>query len=379
MLSRTLPALVGCLGGVLSGCEAASPSLLAPAERGNVLQRALNTLRFLWVLCQAMVDGLTQWLDACTREHADMSTVLRLERYVLTRRLAKVTPPGKGQRAREGGDGGTAPALTPCPPQGEDVHRGVLDELYLLPPEEPPEEPSQRVSGGADPQNGVASRQVHRSPGGCPPGAVGLARGALTRPRAVPSGRDGAERGRGAEPPPGSQEQGTSWGSQEDVAGSRELLALPQNRSRTASELLLSRYGVDTGTGMGTRWVGGAGSVPVPPPPRRLYFVELEESEQFYQSHNRFLKLLLALYRCVAAHSELLCYFVIILNNMVTASVISLFLPILVFLWAMLSIPRPTKRFWMTAIIFTEVGRGWPGKGGRGHDGTTTTTPDATR
>ncbi|XP_040426894.1 piezo-type mechanosensitive ion channel component 1 isoform X1 [Cygnus olor] len=248
------------------------------SERGNVLQRALNTLRFLWVLCQAMVDGLTQWLDTCTREHADMSTVLRLERYVLTRRLAK----------------------------GEDVHRGVLDELYLLPPEEPLEEPSPRVSGGADPQNGVAS-----------------------------SGRDGAERGRGAEPPlaggslrAGSQEQGTSWGSQEDVAGSRELLALPQNRTRTASELLMSR---------------------------RLYFVELEESEQFYQSHNRFLKLLLAIYRCVAAHSELLCYFVIILNNMVTASVISLFLPILVFLWAMLSIPRPTKRFWMTAIIFTEV------------------------
>lgn len=60
-----------------------------------MLQRALNTLRFLWVLCQAMVDGLTQWLDACTREHADMSTVLRLERYVLTRRLAKVTP-GEG-------------------------------------------------------------------------------------------------------------------------------------------------------------------------------------------------------------------------------------------------------------------------------------------
>lgn len=65
----------------------------------------------------------------------------------------------------------------------------------------------------------------------------------------------------------------------------------------------------------------------------------------------------------MAAHSELLCYFIIILNNMVTASVISLFLPILVFLWAMLSIPRPTKRFWMTAIIFTEVGRGWLGRG----------------
>ncbi|NXS58817.1 PIEZ1 protein, partial [Brachypteracias leptosomus] len=238
--------------------------------RGNVVQRALNTLRFLWVLCQAMVDGLTQWLDTCTQEHRDMSSVLRLERYVLTRRLAK----------------------------GEDMHRGVLDELYLPPaPEEPPEEPNPQGAEGAAPQHGVASRQ-HQE--------------------AIPALM-------GCPVPPSSQEQVTI---QEDVAGSRELLALPDNRSRTASELLLSR---------------------------RLYFPELEESEEFYRSHNRFLKLLLAGYGCVAAHSELLCYFVIILNNMVTASVISLFLPILIFLWAMLSIPRPSKRFWMTAIIFTEV------------------------
>ncbi|XP_074769024.1 piezo-type mechanosensitive ion channel component 1 [Athene noctua] len=244
------------------------------SERSNVVQRALNTLRFLWVLCRAMVDGLTQWLDACTREHADMSAVLRLERYVLTRRLAT----------------------------GENVHRGLLDELYLPPLEEPPEELSPRGAGGVDPQNGVAS-----------------------------SGHQGATPAPGGYPQPADtqeQEQVTTWGSQDNVAGSRELLALPQNRSRTASELLLSR---------------------------RLYFPELEESEQFYRSHNRFLKLLLAGYLCVAAHSELLCYFIIILNNMVTASVISLFLPILVFLWAMLSIPRPSKRFWMTAIIFTEV------------------------
>ncbi|NWX93061.1 PIEZ1 protein, partial [Nothoprocta pentlandii] len=248
-------------------------SPLAVAERGNVLQRALNTLRFLWVLCQAMVDGLTQWLDAFNKEHTDMSTVLRVERYVLTQRLAK----------------------------GEDVHRGVLDELYVLPPDGCPEEPSQRATGGSEPRNGLASRQRAARPNA-----------ALEQQERLPA--------------LGSREDVA--GSREDVAGSRELLALPQNRSRTASELLLNR---------------------------RLYFATLEESDQFYRSHNRFLKLLLAAYHCVAAHSELLCYFIIILNNMVTASVISLFLPILVFLWAMLSIPRPSKRFWMTAIIFTEV------------------------
>ncbi|NWS61966.1 PIEZ1 protein, partial [Chunga burmeisteri] len=252
------------------------PSLLAPAERGNVVQRVLNTLRFLWVLCRAMVDGLTQWLDACTREHTDMSTVLHLERYVLTRRLAA----------------------------GEDVHCGVLDELYLPPPEEPPpEELNPRGAGGADPQNGVASRQVHRYPPRGQPAAPRAGtggQGAHPCPRAIPSGHRGAAPAAvGCPQPTGSQEQVTIWG--------------------------------------------------------RLYFPELEVSEQFYRSHNRFLKLLLAGYRCVAAHSELLCYFIIILNNMVTASVISLFLPILVFLWAMLSIPRPSKRFWMTAIIFTEM------------------------
>ncbi|XP_051485656.1 piezo-type mechanosensitive ion channel component 1 isoform X2 [Apus apus] len=235
------------------------------AARSNVVQRVLNTLRFLWVLCQAMVDGLTQWLDACTREHANMSNVLRVERYMLARRLAT----------------------------GEDMNRGLLDDLYLPPPEEPPEEENVEEPGDADPQNGIASSTLTDHP-----------------------------------LPTSSQEQVTSWSSQEDVAGSQELLTLPGNRRRTASELLLSR---------------------------QLFIPELEMSEQFYRSHNRFLKLLLAGYRCVAAHSELLCYFIIILNNVVTASIISLFLPILVFLWAMLSIPRPSKRFWMIAIIFTEV------------------------
>uniref|UniRef100_A0A672KGU6 Piezo type mechanosensitive ion channel component 1 (Er blood group) n=1 Tax=Sinocyclocheilus grahami TaxID=75366 RepID=A0A672KGU6_SINGR len=84
----------------------------------------------------------------------------------------------------------------------------------------------------------------------------------------------------------------------------------------------------------------------------------ISESREFYSSQNRLLKLLFALYNVLAAHSELVCYFIIVLNNLVTASVISLVLPILVFLWAMLSVPRPSKRFWMTAIIYTEVGNG---------------------
>lgn len=88
---------------------------------------------------------------------------------------------------------------------------------------------------------------------------------------------------------------------------------------------------------------------------RHSFIEELEDSRSFFQSQNRLLKLLFALYNLLAANSEVACYFIIVLNNMVTASVISLILPILVFLWAMLSVPRPTKRFWMTAIVYTEV------------------------
>ncbi|XP_075902137.1 piezo-type mechanosensitive ion channel component 1 isoform X2 [Nelusetta ayraudi] len=88
---------------------------------------------------------------------------------------------------------------------------------------------------------------------------------------------------------------------------------------------------------------------------RQFFIEELEESREFFCNQNRPLKLLYAMYNLLAANSELVCYFIIVLNNMVSASAISLVLPILVFLWAMLSVPRPTKRFWMTAIVYTEV------------------------
>uniref|UniRef100_A0A7N6A529 Piezo-type mechanosensitive ion channel component n=1 Tax=Anabas testudineus TaxID=64144 RepID=A0A7N6A529_ANATE len=87
----------------------------------------------------------------------------------------------------------------------------------------------------------------------------------------------------------------------------------------------------------------------------RFYIEELEHSREFYDNQNRLLKLLFAMYNLLAANSELVCYFIIVLNNVVSASVISLVLPILVFLWAMLAVPRPTKKFWMTAIVYTEV------------------------
>ncbi|TNN60308.1 Piezo-type mechanosensitive ion channel component 2 [Liparis tanakae] len=82
---------------------------------------------------------------------------------------------------------------------------------------------------------------------------------------------------------------------------------------------------------------------------------EISESDKFFCRLPRPLKLVISLYNTMVSKSEMLCYFVIILNHIITASLLSLILPILIFLWAMLSVPRPTKRFWMTAIVYTEL------------------------
>lgn len=92
------------------------------------------------------------------------------------------------------------------------------------------------------------------------------------------------------------------------------------------------------------------------PNPKSMFQIpDIDESDKFYHTIPRLLQLIFALYNTMVSQSEMLCYFVIILNHMVSASLLTLFLPILIFLWAMLSVPRPSKRFWMTAIIYTEV------------------------
>ncbi|XP_074142306.1 piezo-type mechanosensitive ion channel component 1 isoform X2 [Sminthopsis crassicaudata] len=253
--------------------------------RNNVMQRLLNILHFLWVLGQAGVDGLTQWLNTFTGHHSTISTVLRAERYVLTQELLK----------------------------GGDVQRGVLDGLYLKEEEEERglQSPFSRDFQSSTASSGHAAEEILSSATEYTGVTSPLTTGYNTQ-------SNSEEHIGGLDTP----------GDTDSVRGSQELLAHPSIRTRTASELLLNR---------------------------RFRFEELEASERFYGSQGRALRLLQALYLFVAAHSELVCYFIIILNNMVTASAASLVLPVLVFLWAMLSIPRPSKRFWMTAIIFTEA------------------------
>ncbi len=61
-----------------------------------------------------------------------------------------------------------------------------------------------------------------------------------------------------------------------------------------------------------------------------------------------------SIYYLLLSQSELVCYFLMI-THLLSASILSLPLPFAVFLWALLSLPRPNKIFWITCITYIEV------------------------
>uniref|UniRef100_A0AAQ6A8X3 Piezo-type mechanosensitive ion channel component n=1 Tax=Amphiprion ocellaris TaxID=80972 RepID=A0AAQ6A8X3_AMPOC len=230
---------------------------LCTAGHGEMVQRIMDILRFLWAIILAMVDGLTQWLNLLTKQYRETSTVLCNERYFIIHKIQQhhTTADSRDDQVSQGSESST---LETC-----------LDETDA--------ENSTRYRGRLNSIGNLLS------------------------------------------PEPSSS----------SMALLPEPLNQKQNRhSRTASELLGDR---------------------------QFFIEELEQSREFFNNQNRLLKLLFAMYNLLSANSELVCYFIIVLNNVVSASAISLVLPILVFLWAMLAVPRPTKKFWMTAIVYTEV------------------------
>lgn len=82
---------------------------------------------------------------------------------------------------------------------------------------------------------------------------------------------------------------------------------------------------------------------------------EDEIAKQFKDNDQRMKRLFTAFVLLLVSRSELLCYFLMILDQMVYGSLLSLPLPLMVFLWGMLSVPRPSKTFWVTVITYTEV------------------------
>ncbi|CAL8073643.1 unnamed protein product [Calicophoron daubneyi] len=80
-----------------------------------------------------------------------------------------------------------------------------------------------------------------------------------------------------------------------------------------------------------------------------------EREKAFQRSRSRIFLLLMALGNLCIVYSEWFCYSLLILNHMRSSTLISVFYPLIIFLWGMLSVPRPTKTFWTFLITYTEV------------------------
>ncbi|NP_001365112.1 piezo-type mechanosensitive ion channel component 2 isoform 1 [Homo sapiens] len=390
----------------------------------NIIKRIFNILKFTWVLFLATVDSFTTWLNSISREHIDISTVLRIERCMLTREIKKGNVPTRESihmyyqnhimnLSRESGldtidehPGAASGAQTAHRMDSLDSHDSIsscyteatmlfsrqstLDDLdgQEIPKTSERARPRLRkmlsmdMSSSSADSGSLASSEPtqctmlysrqgttetieeveaeqEEEAGSTAPepreakeyeatgydvGAMGAEEASLTPEEELTqfSTLDGD-----VEAPPSYSKavsfEHLSFGSQDDSAGKNRMAVSPDDsrtdklgssilppltHELTASELLLKKMFHDD---------------------------ELEESEKFYVGQPRFLLLFYAMYNTLVARSEMVCYFVIILNHMVSASMITLLLPILIFLWAMLSVPRPSRRFWMMAIVYTEV------------------------
>eukprot|EP00073_Rattus_norvegicus_P054206 XP_017456608.1 PREDICTED: piezo-type mechanosensitive ion channel component 2 isoform X6 [Rattus norvegicus] len=390
----------------------------------NIIKRIFNILKFTWVLFLATVDSFTTWLNSISREHIDISTVLRIERCMLTREIKKGNVPTRESihmyyqnhmmnLSRESGldtidehSGAGSRAQAAHRMDSLDSHDSIsscyteatllisrqstLDDLDGQDPvpktserarprlrkvfsmdmssssadsgsvasseptqctmlysrqgttetiEEVEAEAEEEVVESLEPELHDAEEKEYAADY-----EAGVEEVSLTPDEELPqfSTDDGD-----VEAPPSYSKavsfEHLSFASQDDSGGKNHMVVSPDDsrtdklessilppltHELTASDLLMSKMFRDD---------------------------ELEESEKFYVDQPRFLLLFYAMYNTLVARSEMVCYFVIILNHMISASIITLLLPILIFLWAMLSVPRPSRRFWMMAIVYTEV------------------------
>ncbi|EMP33430.1 Protein PIEZO2 [Chelonia mydas] len=387
----------------------------------NIIKRIFNILKFTWVLFLATLDSFTAWLNSISREHIDISTVLRIERCMLTREIKKGNVPTREsihmyyqnhmmKLSKESGldtidenpgqdsslqasermdsldSAASHDSISSCyteatmlfsrqstlddldgpdtVPKTSERARPRLRKMYSMDMSSSSADSGSIVSSEPTQVTMLYSRQgttetieevegEHEEEGAGSTSRredevddYGLdSEGAAYTPDTDMPSYSAADGN--AEIPPSYSKAVSfdhlSFSSQDDSAGKNLMMVSPDDsqidklndtilppltHDLTASELLLNKMFRDE---------------------------ELEESEKFYSGQPRLLLLVYALYNTLVARSEMVCYFVIILNHMISASMITLVLPILIFLWAMLSVPRPSKRFWMTAIVYTEV------------------------
>ncbi|XP_019728730.1 piezo-type mechanosensitive ion channel component 2 [Hippocampus comes] len=364
-------------------------------DKENILQRLISTLKFGFAFLQSLLDDLTQGLNSFCKDNLDISKVLLFERALLSQQQKKgkeVSQQSVKQyyeswlsrqntSSSHGDPEDTLPPPSPpaAPPTSRHAYVKLKSQASKM-------SWASSVSSCMTEETMLGSRQPTQEELDEPPVAaaathlrkrllksanidwssydadeVSPSRDANPIEKELDVEEDENEKWREQEEPDEMQQQqdeGVEWAELDDKSqqiqeddypeypectslsfreeipeismdGSDFPRPLSQeSRNLTASELLLNKIFEND---------------------------EISESDKFFLTLPRPLKLIFALYNTMVSKSEMLCYFVIILNHIVSASLLSLILPILIFMWAMLSVPRPTKRFWMTAIIYTEL------------------------
>ncbi|XP_046801251.1 piezo-type mechanosensitive ion channel component isoform X6 [Lucilia cuprina] len=83
--------------------------------------------------------------------------------------------------------------------------------------------------------------------------------------------------------------------------------------------------------------------------------IAFDDEDFTARDHNIIVEVLISAWYAILSNTDLICYIVVFINQVVNASLISLPLPLMVFLWGTLSLPRPTKTFWVTLIAYTQA------------------------
>ncbi|XP_067856810.1 piezo-type mechanosensitive ion channel component 2 isoform X2 [Heptranchias perlo] len=358
-----------------------------PQELDNLIKRGVNILIFTWMFVQALLDGLIEVLNSISKDYIDISTVLRIEKSILRRESKQGKLPDQdsiyrfynaklksqascssdgdvmkdgateGKRATGSGFQKMASAdsmlsrdssVSSCSTEVTILYSGqmTIDYVDVEEPASVIPKPINRIKWRLRKMpNTDMSSSLESELSSTPTQCTMLSSWSGTT-ETIEEDEEVAEdiitpQSQKSDHPPAYNTVTDSYNGvslsmedlymepNEQMSKTDQLTPLTcESRLLTASDLLLNKMFYDT---------------------------ELEESDRFYSSLPHLLKLLFALYTTMMSQSDMLCYFVMILNHMISASVLTLVLPILVFLWAMLSVPRPKKRFWMLAILYTEI------------------------
>ncbi|XP_073797456.1 piezo-type mechanosensitive ion channel component 2 isoform X2 [Danio rerio] len=341
----------------------------------NMMKRVFNMVKFSWVLFLALLDSFTAWLNSICQEHIDISSVLRIERCMLTHEAKKGNVPSRDSIRMYYQRQMCRPASTQSSLEPTEEAYSDFSPLRTdpdLPPQEHTElqtstenlasvyTESSIVEDSTLDEERVLKTSQRSRPKLCRISGVD-----------VPSSADSAassERTQGTEL---YSRQGTSdtveecgadtlWSSASDLLQTPHRDVPPSYSRATGLDCICDERKLKIQTpedsSSGTPQTSSHRLTASELLQTRMFYdADLEQSERFYRSQPQLLQLCYSLYNVLVSHSQMVCYLVIILNHMISASVATLVLPVLIFLWAMLSVPRPSKRFWMTAIVYTEV------------------------